>query len=291
MARIQPAFFLLLPFLLLAVLPAPHPEARLFSDGWGAASFIDPDFCMTPGESQPPRPALLAKAPAVAQWHDRLALLAQYLLWGLLLPLLALAATFRLGHRRLGTPAALCVSVGLLGLAPAWFQWTLNPAFVSLRQALGTWLVEHRTVGDSLFAWIDGAALLLWLGAGALLLGGGSLAAVWAAARLARLDWRVLARALMPLAAVTLFLGLTMDTALYLRGEGVALDWLPGLRAALLTLAVGGAGWLGWRAIAKIGAGGTAHKAAAGLLWLVPPALVALNGWLVFFHWTNRYHA
>lgn len=271
-------------------LPAPHPEARLFSDGWGATDFIDPNFCMTPIEGQPPRMALFTQAPAVAQWHDRLALLAQYLFWGLLLPVFALAALFRLNRRPLGTPAALFVSVGLLGLAPAWFQWTLNPVFVSLRQALGTWLVEHWTVTESLFIWIDGAALLIWLSAGTLLLGGATFIAAWLAAWLVRLDWRVLAHALLPLAAMTLCLGLTMDTALYLRGEGANLDWLPGLRAALLTLAVGGAVWLGWRTIGNVGAGRTAYKAVASLLWLVPPALVALNGWLIFFHWTNRYH-
>lgn len=278
---------------LAAVLPAPHPEARLFSDGWGAASFIDPNFCMTPldgGASTGPRPTLFAKAPVVAHWHDRLALLAQYLLRGLLLPILALAALFQLGQRPLGTPTALFVAVGLLGLAPAGFQWPLNPAFVSLRQALGAWLVEHGAVTESLFAWIDGAALLIWLGGGALLFGGGTFAVVWAAARRVRLDWRVLTHDLIPLAAVTLFLGLTLESALYLRGEGVNLAGLPGLRAALLMLAVGGSGWLGWRTIEKVGAGGTANKVVAGLLWLIPPALVAVNGWLVFFHWTNRYH-
>lgn len=276
--------------ILSLLLPAPHPEARLFSDGWGTTDFIDPNFCMTPIEGQSPRMALFTKAPAVAQWHDRLALLAKYLFWGLLLPVLALAALFRLSRGPLTTPSALLISFGLLGLAPAWFQWTLNPAFVNLRQALGTWLVEHGTVTESLFVWIDGAALLIWLSAGTLLLGGATFIAVWLAARLVRLDWRVLAHALLPLAAVTLFLGLTMDTALYLRGEGANLDWLPGLRASLLTLVVGSALWLGWRTIENVGAGRTASKAVASLLWLVPPALVAIHGWLMFFHWTNRYH-
>lgn len=275
---------------LAVVLPAPHPEVRLFSDGWGATDFIDPNFCMTPIEGQPPRMALFTKSPAVAQWHDRLALLAKYLFWGLLLPVLALAALSRLSRRPLATPSAWLMSFGLLGLAPAWFQWTLNPAFVSLRQALGTWLVERGTVTESLFVWIDGAALLIWLGGGALLLGGATFIAVRRAARLVRLDWRVLAQALLPLAAVTLFLGLTMESALYLRGEGANLDWLPGLRASLLTLAVGASLWLGWRTLGNVGAGRTAYKAVAGLLWLVPPTLVAMNGWLMFFHWTNRYH-
>lgn len=65
-----------------AFLPQPSPDARLFSGDWGAASFIDPNFCVTPIEGQPPRMALQDKAPTAALWHERLVLLAQYLFWG-----------------------------------------------------------------------------------------------------------------------------------------------------------------------------------------------------------------
>ncbi len=275
---------------LTSLLPAPHPEARLLSEGWGSSSFIDPNLCIDASSGQAPRMTLIPRAPAVADWQDRLALLANYALWGLLMPVLALAALFRIGRQPFGTSSAAFVAVGLLGIAPAWFQWTLNPAFVSLRQALGVWLVERRSPGDNLLPLIDATALLTWLAGGALLCGGATFCATWAAARLVRLDWRLLAHDLIPLAGVTLLLGLTMDGALYLRGEGANLDWLPGLRASLLTLAAGSSVRLGWRRMQRVGAGETANRVLAGLLWLLPAALVALNGWLMFFHWTSRYH-
>lgn len=273
--------------LLPVLLPTPHFEARLFSDDWGAENFTDPNFCVTPLPGQPPRMPLFDKAPAVASALDRLSLALRYLGWGLLLPLFALVATL---HRRgIGRHPGFLI-LGLLGAAPAYFMWPFSPVFVGLRQALGTWLVEHWTVTEHLFVWIDGAALLFWLLGGALLFGGATFAATWAAARSIGIDWRMLAHALPPLAAATIFLGLTQESALYLRGEGANLDWLPGLRAALLVLAIGGTGWLGARAIVKVGAGGTVAKACALLIWMLPLALVALHGWLTYFHWMNRFH-
>jgi hypothetical protein len=278
---------LLLLFVWVAVLPAAHPEARLFSGGWGAASYIDPNFCLTSIEGQPPRMALFSKTPAVAHALDRLALAGQYLVWGLLLPVLALAAVF---HPRGATRHPGWLIFGLLGVMPAWFQWTLNPAFVDLRQWLAEAWLARWPLHESQFIWLDGIALSLWLIGGTLLLGGISLAATRAAAWCAGLDWRRLARDLRPLAGILLFLGLTQTSALYLRGEGVSLDWLPGLRAALLVLAVAGSGWLGLRTIARVGAGGAAHRAVAGLLWGLPLALAAAHGWAMYFHWMNRYH-
>lgn len=272
---------LLLPLLL----PAPQFEARLFSDGWGAASTIDPNFCMTQIEGQPPRLALFPKMPAVAHVLDRFALATHYLAWGLLLPVAALLTTLRYGAH-----AQPLMIFGLLGVAPAWFQWTLNPAFVGLRQCLAeAWLARWPLL-ESQFIWLDGIALFLWLAGGALLAGGVVFAATWGAARLVDLDWRRLARDLVPLAGILLFLGLTQTTALYLRGEGANLDGLPGLRAALLVLAVGGSGWLGARTLVKLGAGGAAKQAAALLLWGVPLALAAAHGWAMYFHWIDRYH-
>lgn len=287
MVRTQPVLFVLLLLSLPAVLPAPHFEARLFSDGWGAENFTDPNFCVTPIPGQPPRMPLFDKAPAVASALDRLSLAIRYFGWGLLLPFFALVVTL---HRRgIGRHPGFLI-FGLLGAAPAYFLWPFSPVFVGLRQALGTWLIEHWSVTERLFVWIDGVALLFWLLGGALLFGGVTFAATWAAAWSIRLDWRLLAPALPPLAAATVFLGLTQETALYLRGEGANLDWLPGLRAVLLALAIGWAGGLGGRTIVKVGVGGTAARARALLLWMLPLALAALHGWLTYFHWTDRFH-
>jgi hypothetical protein len=275
------ALLILLPFLL----PTPHPEARLFSDGWGATSYIDPNFCITQIDGQPTRMALFAKAPAVAQVVDRLALALQYLFWGVLLPVLALAVVLRVGARH---PTLL--TFGLLGFAPAACQWSFHPGFVLLRQTIAEALLALIALSESSFVWIDAATLALWLSGGTLLLGGGVFWAVRGAARLAGLDERRLTTALVPLAAITLFMGLTLQTALYLRGEGVNLDWLPGARVGLIALAVAMSAWLGWREIHKVGAGGTAPKLLAGLVWLIPLLTTAAMWWLAFFRWIDRFH-
>jgi hypothetical protein len=449
-----------------AFLPHPNPEARLFSGGWGASSFIDPDLCISPIDGRPPRMALQDKAPSVAQWHERLVLLAQYLFWGVWWPFVILSimlvgrvwcgvlcpegalAEFASRHGRGGaiprwlrwggwpfvafvlttiygqlisvyeypqaallilggstvaavavgwlfgkgkrvwcrylcpvtgvfallarlaplhfrvdraqwnrhpqrTPAVDCAPLlnvrqldgmaqchacgrcsghrdavelaarsphaeilggappktseallllfGMLGVAVGAFQWTVSPWFVTLKQTMAEWLVERELfalLGDSpawwlltrqpeandVFSWLDGIAILAWIGGAAAVLGGVALLATLAAARLARLDWRRLALGLVPLAGIGLFLGLSMMTATHLRAEGAALDWLPGLRAALLAVGVAWSAWLGF-GLLKVGAGGTATKTLAGLVWLVPLALVAADWWLVFYFW------
>jgi hypothetical protein len=45
--------------------------------------------------------------------------------------------------RDIGTPAALLLLFGMLGLALGAFQWTSSPWFVSLRQWAAEWLVDH----------------------------------------------------------------------------------------------------------------------------------------------------
>ena len=450
-----------------AFLPLPNPDARLFSGDWGATSFIDPNFCVTPAEGGPPRMAIQDKAPAAARWYERLVLLAQYLFWGVWWPFVILSimlvgrvwcgvlcpegalAEFASRHGRGGaipkwlrwggwpfvafvlttvygqlvsvyeypqaallilggstiaamaigwlygkgkrvwcrylcpvsgvfallarlapvhfkvdraawqahpqrtaavdcapllnvgrlegmaechacgrcsghrdavelaarspnaeiyggaaprTPEVLLLLFGMLGVAVGAFQWTVSPWFVALKQRAAEWLVDHEVLwmlGDSpawwlltrqpeandVFTWLDGAAILAWIGGVALFHGGIALAATLAAARLARLDWRRLALGLVPLAGIGLFLGLSMMTATHLRSEGVSLGWLPSLRAALLSLGALWSAWLGARLIQKVGAGNTAAKLAAGLLWLLPIALVAANWRLVFFVW------
>jgi hypothetical protein len=200
------------------------------------------------------------------------------------------------------TVEALLLLFGMLGVAVGAFQWTVSPWFVKLKQGAAEWLVardifwpleespawwlltRYPQVND-VFTWLDGAAILVWIFGVALALGGTSWLAVRGAAKLARLDWRRLALGLVPLAGVGLFLGLSMMSATHLRAEGLALAWLPGLRAALLAVGVLWSAWLGWRLIQEVGAGDTVAKTLAGLLWLAPLALVAANWWLIFFVW------
>ncbi|WIM06580.1 MAG: 4Fe-4S binding protein [Candidatus Nitricoxidivorans perseverans] len=204
------------------------------------------------------------------------------------------------GERPRASEAILLI-FGALGVALGAFQWTVSPWFVALKQAAAEWLIDrdilwpleegsawwlltnHPEAGD-VFTWLDGAAILAWILGIAAVVGGLTLGAVRLSARLAGLDWRRLAMGLVPLAGVSLFLGLSMMTATHLRAEGVALSWLPGLRAALLAA---GAAWsvqLGFRLL-KVSPGGTAPKIAAGLSWLLPPCMIAASWWLVFFVW------
>jgi hypothetical protein len=276
-----------LPLVLLALLPAPHSEARLFSDGWGAANFTDPSLCITPAEGQTPTLVLFDKTPVVAGALDRLSLALLYFLSGLLLPVLALVAM--LHPRGAGRHPRLLV-FGLLGLAPAWFQWPLNPAFIHVRQWLAEAWIERWPLAEGQLDWLDGISLAIWLTGGTLLAGGTSFLATRLAAWRAGVDWRQLAGCLVPIAAICLFLGLSQKTVLFLHGEGASLGWLPGLRGALLGLAVAWSGWLGGRTIALAGTRSLPDKAAALLVWLIPLALAAGHSWAMYFHWTDRYH-
>jgi hypothetical protein len=199
------------------------------------------------------------------------------------------------------TSEAVLLLFGMLGVAIGAFQWTVSPWFVRGKQAAAEWLVARDIfwpLGDSpawwlltrypeagdVFTWLDGAAILAWICIYSIVLGGLAWLAVRAAARLAGIDWRRLALGLLPLAGIGLFLGLSMMSATHLRAEGIALDWLTPLRAALLAVALGWSAWLGWQLVI-VGAGATAARAIAMLLWLLPLAAVGASWWLTFFVW------
>lgn len=209
------------------------------------------------------------------------------------------------------TAHALLLLFGMLGVATGAFLWTVSPWFVQLKQLAAAWLVDHDVFwmldespawwlltrypdANDIFTWLDGAAILVWIGGVALILGGIAVAATMTAARLAGLDWRRLSTGLVPLAGIGLFLGLSMMSATHLRAEGVALGWLPGLRAALLALGLLWSLWLGLRLI-WAGTGSrclpgiplrgqvTAAKSLAALIWLLPLAAVGSIWTRVFF--------
>ena len=199
------------------------------------------------------------------------------------------------------THDAVLLLFGMLGVAIGAFQWTVSPWFVRGKQAAAEWLVARDIfwpLGDSpawwlltrypeagdVFTWLDGAAILAWICIYSIVLGGLAWLAVRTAAQLAGIDWRRLALGLLPLAGIGLFLGLSMMSATHLRAEGIALDWLTPLRAALLAVALGWSAWLGWQLVI-VGAGATAARAIAMLLWLLPLAAVGASWWLTFFVW------
>ncbi|MEJ5999255.1 4Fe-4S binding protein [Paucibacter soli] len=177
--------------------------------------------------------------------------------------------------REAGRSEALLLVWGLLGVAVAAFQWSASPWFVAWRQALAGWAAERELwalldnnapwwllthypeAGDS-FIWLDGLLIPAYIAAVTLLLGGCLQAALWAAARLTRQAWPVLALALVPLGAACLLAGLSMLTQTQLRAEGLLFPLADSLRllalgaAALWSLRLLGrqltlAGQRGWR--------------------------------------------
>ncbi len=190
---------------------------------------------------------------------------------------------------------------GMLGVAMGAFQWSVSPWFVRGKQAAAEWLVNRDILwplGDSpawwlltrhpetgaVFRGLDGAASLTCISMYARVLGGFAWLTVRAAAHLAGVDWRRLALGLVPLAGIGLFLGLSMMSATHLRAEGIYLGWLTPLRAALVAIGLSWSAWLGWQLI-KLGAGETASRRAAMLLWLLPLTAVGTAWWLTFFVW------
>ncbi|MBZ8138370.1 hypothetical protein CLD22_00455 [Rubrivivax gelatinosus] len=280
------ALVLLLAIVLPSALPQPQAELRLFSDGWGAASFMAGEVCSPDDAGGLAVPdALLPKPAAQADAGDRVLLALRYLAWGLLVPLLLPAVALQ---RRLREQQPLLLVAALYGLAPAWFQSTLSPGFVALRQWLAEFWLARWPMQASDFVWLDGLSFAAWLAGGAVL-GGAMCFLLAAACRLAVCELRPLARSLLPLGAVLLVLGLTQPTALYLRGEGVALDWLPSARAALLAAGVCWTLWLGARLVAAAPRAGWPRRAAAFVLWLLPVVLAGLHVWAMYFHWVSRY--
>lgn len=194
---------------------------------------------------------------------------------------------------------------GLLGVAIGAFHWSASPWFVDVKQALATWLVDrdilwpladnapwwlltHYPDQNDVFTWLDGGLLLAYIGGTALLWGGVTLLLLALAVRLAG-PWQVqrlhhLAQALIPLAGIGVFLGLSAITLTLLRGEGVLLHWANSARLALLLAASGWSLWLAVRILRHWGL--RSGRVARALL----PVLLALAwigsawGWL-FWWW------
>jgi hypothetical protein len=199
------------------------------------------------------------------------------------------------------TPEAILLIFGMLGVAVGAFQWTVNPWFVRAKQDAAEWLIardvswpladnapwwlltNYKDTGD-VFTWLDGALILGYIAFVALALGAAIRIALGVAAKFARLDWRSLALALVPLAGVGLFLGLSMMTANHLRAEGVALGWLAPMRAGLLALGVGWSAWLGARLIVA-NRPGPGRVASALLAYAVPLACIGGAWILTLFVW------
>jgi hypothetical protein len=161
---------------------------------------------------------------------------------------------------------------GLMGLAAGAFHWAGSPTYVWMKQILAEWLVNHDIMwplepilpwfvltnypaqndvmtpldGAVLIAYILGFMLALALPVCLCLVG-----ATLASGRFASARLHHYAQALIPMASCGVFLGLSSLTVTMLRAEGLALDFVGVVRAALLGGAVLWCLQLGWLISAK----------------------------------------
>lgn len=169
-----------------------------------------------------------------------------------------------------GWDAALIV-FGMIGLALGAFEWSALPAFVSLRTAAATWVIDHGAAwlladnapwwlltnypeAHDVFTWLDGALIVGWIVSTALLIGAWLCLWLAVAARALPGSWRAnaftLSYALIPLAGAGLLVGLSGLPAALAHGEGLRLTWLPFARAALLGSSACWSLWLAYRQLA-----------------------------------------
>jgi hypothetical protein len=194
------------------------------------------------------------------------------------------------------TEEAVTLVFGVIGIATAAFLWSASPRFVQMKGALADWLIErdwlfmlqdnapwwlltHYPQAHDVFTWLDGLCILLFILGGGGLLGLAVWVGLWGAVRVlkdANLSWQRLALALVPLAGVGVFLGLSMLTLGHLKAEGVNLAWVPVVRGALLALGAGFSAYLLLRlCLVKL-----TVRAVAGLAVALLPWALMVGVWL-----------
>jgi polyferredoxin len=186
---------------------------------------------------------------------------------------------------------ALTLLVGVLGIATAAFQWSASRLFVQMKTAAATWLVErdaftllqdnapwwlltHYPEANDVFTWLDGLCILAYVLGGGTVIGMALVGMVWLAASIAKLPalpWRRLALGLVPLAGMSVFLGLSMLTLGHLKAERIPLEWVAPVRVALLLAGSGFSAWLGWR---LIDSRMSIRRLLAWAIYLLPVALI-----------------
>lgn len=168
---------------------------------------------------------------------------------------------------------AFLVVFGLLGVAIGAFHWAASPWFVQLKllfagfvvdhgpawlltSDLPWWVVTHYPEVNDVFTALDGVLIVAYILATAAVLGGFVYATLFIAAT-AWPDRRAahahrLAYALIPLAGLGVFLGLSGLTVTLMHHEGLRTGWVPLFRALVVAL---GAVWsvrLAWRQTAEL---------------------------------------
>lgn len=178
------------------------------------------------------------------------------------------------GHRDAHAWQTALLLFGMIGLALGAFEWSASPWMVQVRQATAEWLIDrdilwplqaeapwwlltHYPENNDAFTWLDGALLLGYMLGSMVVVGGLSWALLRAAAQTlgAARHMHHLALALVPLAGMGLFLGLSATTLGLLRSEQVPLGWVPAVRAVLLAGASLWSAQLLWRIAGQHAAG------------------------------------
>lgn len=203
-------------------------------------------------------------------------------------------------NKDVSTEEALTLLLGVLGIATAAFLWSSSRALVQVKSLLANWLVEHDVLwplnddapwwllthypaANDMFTWLDGFCILAYILGGGLAVGLAVLAGIRLAARVAAdadLSWQRLSLALVPLAGMSIFLGLSMLTLGHLKAERVSLEWVAPVRVVLLVLGSSFAAWLGARLLLR---SATAREVIAYALFLLPVALIDTIWALNFF--------
>lgn len=167
---------------------------------------------------------------------------------------------------------AVTLIFGVLGIATAAFQWSASRMFVQMKTAAATWLVEHDAFlllqdnapwwllthypeANDVFTWLDGLCILAYILGGGIAVGLAVLMPIRLAARITNLPalpWRRLALGLVPLAGMSVFLGLSMLTLGHLKAERISLEWVAPVRILLLVAGSAFSAWLGWRLLAQV---------------------------------------
>ena len=197
---------------------------------------------------------------------------------------------------------AVLVVVGAIGIAIGALQWSASPWFVQaklhatelvvdhgpawlLSDTAPWWLMTHYPEVNDVFTWLDGTLIVAYIAAVALVLSAATFALLYAAALATPMPraprvWR-LAHALIPLAGLGVFLGLSSLTVSLAKAEGLSLAWVPWVRGALLSVGAGWSAYLFWRMLENVP---SMARRCAAFLACIGAIAITVAAWAVLFY-------
>ena len=192
---------------------------------------------------------------------------------------------------------------GMIGVAIGAFTWTVSPWFVTFKQAIAEWLVDHNIywpldttapwwiltnhpANNDSFNWVDGFCVASYILGSGLLFGTFLTLILWAIASIMRSQtlFHHLAQAFLPLAAAGLFLGLTATTIKLLMYDGITFWWLSDARAFILVITTVWSLYLAGRILQKTPQS-TPRKLVSFVLFAFSCVPIVYAWWLMFWGW------